>query len=308
MPVDFYNGADHATAHLLYARFFTRFFYKKGLVGDPEPFKKMYLHAKILAEDGTFFSKSKGNGIDPLEVIDSGYGADALRTYLSFIAPPDVESPWNSDGLPSCYRFINRVWTLVQEHQESKEQGAKSEVTEEFQGRALETLEGELQHSQELLRISHKAIKKVTNDIEQIKYNTAVSTMMEMVNNLYLIKAEYGFTDTENWQFALESVVQLMAPFAPHASEELWRDLGHEDSVHIGHWPELDEKYLVEDTITLAVQVNGKVRAEIEVSADASKEDIEAEALKQENVIAHLQNKKPTKVIYVPGRLVSIVV
>jgi leucyl-tRNA synthetase len=166
---------------------------------------------------------------------------------------------------------------------------------------------GESGHEKELLQYVHKAVKKVSEDIENIKYNTAVSAMMQCVNGLYKVKEVDGYSSA-GWQFALESIVELMAPFAPHASEELWRDLGHEDSVHVDHWPELDENYLVQDTIKLAVQVNGKVRAEIEVASDASKEDIEAEALIQENVIAHLQNNKPTKVIYVPGRLVSIVV
>jgi leucyl-tRNA synthetase len=290
MPVNFYNGADHATAHLLYARFFTRFFYKQGLVPDPEPFQKMYLHAKILAADGTFFSKSKGNGIDPLEVINSGYGADALRIYIMFIAPPDVESPWNSDGLPSCYRFINRVWTLCQEYSEAKGEGSKAEDSDK-----------------ELMQITHKAIAKVTSDIENVKYNTAVSAMMECVNNLYKIKDQDQY-DSNNWLFALESIVQLMAPFAPHAAEELWRDLGHDDTVHIDHWPQLDEQYLVQDTMKLAVQVNGKVRAEIEVPADIGEEDIKATALSQENVQNHVAGKEIKKVIYVKGRLVSVVI
>ena len=288
MPVKFYNGGDHATAHLLYARFFTRFFYKQGLVPDPEPFQHMYFHAKILAEDGTFFSKSKGNGIDPLEVINSGYGADALRTYISFMAPPDVESPWNSDGLPSSYRFINRAWSLVQEFNETD--GSTDDG-----------------HDKVLLQSTHKAIQKVTKDIEAIKYNTAISAMMSLVNELYKIKDIDSYASPA-WQFALESLVQLMGPFAPHVAEELWRDLGHEDSVHIGHWPELDEQYLVEDTMKLAVQVNGKVRAEIEVAADAEEDAIKEEALCQENVQAHLDGKEPKKVIYVKNRLVSVVV
>ena len=290
MPIDFYNGGDHATAHLLYARFFTRFFHKQGLVGDPEPFKQMYFHAKILAPDGTFFSKSKGNGIDPLEVINSGYGADALRTYISFMAPPDVESPWNSDGLPSCYRFINRVWNLVQEYLERDESKTADDS-----------------FNRELLTSTHKTIKKVTEDIEAIKYNTAIAAMMECVNELYKIK-DKDFYASNDWQFALESLVSMLAPFAPHASEELWHDLGHEDSVNVDHWPELNEEYLVADTIKLAVQVNGKVRAEIEVGVDMDDESIKDEALAQENVIAHLGGQDPKKVIYVKGRLVSVVV
>lgn len=289
LPVDFYNGGDHATAHLLYARFFTRFFHKLGLIDNPEPFGRMYFHAKILAPDGSAFSKSKGNGVDPLEVINSGYGADALRTYIMFMAPPDVESPWSNDGVPGVYRFLNRVWVLTQEFLE-----VQSSVANE----KLDT---------QVLRVIHKTIKKVTDDIEDVKLNTAVSAMMECVNDLYKLKDGNGFNGTQ-WQFTLETLLQLLAPFAPHIAEELWHQLGHEDSVHVDHWPELDEQYLVSDTITLAIQVNGKVRAEITVAADQTEAIIKELALQQENVRKHLNDQEPKKVIYVKGRLVSVVV
>lgn len=288
MPVDFYNGGDHATAHLLYARFFTRFFHSQGMVTTPEPFKQMYFHAKILAEDGSFFSKSKGNGVDPLEVINSGYGADALRTYIMFMAPPDVESPWNSDGLPSSYRFLNRIWVLVQEFLEAEQQQGQS--------------------SPELARAIHRAIKKVSADIEAIKYNTAVAAMMECVNAMYKVKEADGYADQSGWRFALESIVQLVAPFAPHVSEELWHDLGHEDSVHVDHWPQYDEQYLIEDTMTIVVQVNGKVRANLEMPKDSAKEAILAAAKSEENVQKHVGSKEIRKEIYVPGKLVNLVV
>lgn len=288
LPIDFYNGGDHATAHLLYARFFTHFFHKLGLVENPEPFGRMYFHAKILAPDGTAFSKSKGNGVDPLEVINSGYGADALRTYIMFMAPPDVESPWNNDGVPGCYRFLNRVWVLTQEFLEQTEQNDVERL--------------------DIRRVTHKTVKKVTEDIEAVKLNTAISSMMEMVNDLYLLKSsELGFSGQQDWRESLESLLQILAPFAPHISEELWHQLGHEDSIHVGHWPAYEEKYLVEDTMTLAVQVNGKVRAEITVPAAASEEEITAFALAQENVQTHLGGKAPKKVIYVRGKLVSVV-
>ncbi len=289
LPVDFYNGGDHATAHLLYARFFTRFFHKLGLVNNPEPFERMYFHAKILAPDGTAFSKSKGNGVDPLEVINSGYGADALRTYIMFMAPPDVESPWNNDGVPGTYRFLNRVWVLVQDYL-SRESDVKSEDRDKA-----------------LLQTIHKAIKKVSDDIESVKLNTAISTMMECTNDLYKLKEVDNLT-SDSWQFALESLLQLVAPFAPHIAEELWHQLGHEDSIHVNHWPELDEKYLVQDSIKLAVQVNGKVRAEIVVASDASDDEVKSMAVSQENVVKYLEGKEPKKVIYVTGRLVSVVV
>ena len=290
LPVDFYNGGDHATAHLLYARFFTHFFHKIGLIDSPEPFDRMYFHAKILAPDGTAFSKSKGNGVDPLSVINSGYGADALRTYIMFMAPPDVESPWNDDGVPGCYRFLNRIWVLTQEYLESHE----SRVTSH---------EGD----KELLQVIHKAIKKVTNDIEAVKLNTAISTMMECTNDLYKLKEIDKFSSSA-WKFTLESLLQLVAPFAPHIAEELWHQLKNEDSIHVNHWPVLDNLYLVQDNLTLAVQVNGKVRAEITISTDSTEENIKSLAVSQENVVKHLNGEVPKKVIYVVGRLVSIVV
>jgi leucyl-tRNA synthetase len=289
LPVDFYNGGDHATAHLLYARFFTHFFHKIGLIDNPEPFARMYFHAKILAPDGTAFSKSKGNGVDPLEVINSGYGADALRTYIMFMAPPDVESPWNDDGVPGCYRFLNRVWAIIQDFIEGRE--SRVVVQEK---------------NKELLQAIHKAISKVTDDIEAVKLNTAISTMMECTNELYKLK-EVDNLGSDAWEFVLKSLLQLLAPFAPHIAEELWHQLGHEDSIHVNHWPELDEQYLVLDTMKLAVQVNGKVRAEIEVASDASESDIKSLASTQENVAKYLEGNEPKKVIYVPGRLVSIV-
>ncbi|MDZ7786082.1 MAG: leucine--tRNA ligase [Candidatus Saccharibacteria bacterium] len=288
LPVDFYNGGDHATAHLLYARFFTRFFHKLGLTGTPEPFERMYFHAKILAEDGSFFSKSKGNGIDPLEVIDSGYGADALRTYILFLAPPDVESPWNSQGLPSCYRFLNRLWTLTQEFLNGEAQQGET--------------------SEDLARATHQVIKKVTEDIEAIKYNTAIAGMMECINALYKLKDSNGFVDQAGWRFALESLTQLVAPFAPHIASELWEQLGHEDSVHIDHWPSWDESKLVQSEITVVVQVNGKVRANVNVAADADKQTVLDAAKAEDNVQSHLGDNEIKKEIYVPGKLVNFVI
>ena len=164
-----------------------------------------------------------------------------------------------------------------------------------------------MERDKELLQAIHKTIAKVSSDIAAIKYNTAVSAMMECVNTLYKIKDEDNYA-SDAWQFTLESLVQLLAPFAPHVAEELWRDLGHDNSVHVDNWPELDENYLVSDIIKLAVQVNGKVRAEITVAHDAEEQAIKDEALAQENVLAHIGDKTPKKVFYVPGRLVSIVV
>ena len=297
MPIDFYNGADHATAHMIYARFITRFLHKKGLLDNPEPFKKFLFNGKVTAADGQMFSKSKGNGVDPLEIIDNGYGADALRTYLMFAAPLDQWTKWDDNGVPGCHRFLNRLWTLVQEyddvHDQYEERGQVGDKKED--------------KSEELLRIVHKAIKKVTDDIEHLKYNTAISAMMAAVNDLFKVKAEDNYQSKE-WHFALESMAQLVAPFAPHTAEELWHTLGHEDSVQVDRWPKWDEKYLVSDTITIVVQVNGKVRANIDVATDASEDDIKQQALANENIKKYTENKEPRRIICVPGRLVNVVI
>lgn len=289
-PVDFYNGGDHAVAHLLYARFWMRFFYKQGLVPTPEPFKRMMYNGFILAPDGQKMSKSKGNVIDPLEIMDSGYGADALRVYEMFIAPYDLDAPWDTRGVPGTYRFLNRIWTLTQEYLEAESSDISSELD-----KALRV-------------IAHKTIKKVTQDIEDDKFNTAVSTMMEAVNGLYKLKETYGIVQADGWRFAIESLLAVLAPFAPHITEELWAELGHDTTIHVDSWPEWDDSYLTEDTITVVVQVNGKVRAKLEVEADITKEAAIAAALAEDNVAKFVGEKIPTKTIYVPGRLVNIVV
>ncbi len=286
MPVDFYNGGDHATAHMLYARFVTRFLHKLGLVAQPEPFKRFLFNGKVTAADGTNFSKSKGNGVDPLEIIGQGYGADALRTYLMFAAPLDQWMRWDPQGVPGTYRFLNRVWNIVQEF--------------------VETSQDSTDDSDAPLRIIHPAILKVSDDLTEQKYNTAIAAMMKATNELYELKAKSGFV-SKNWRFALESLVMLVAPFAPHTAEELWHELGHEDSVNKDNWPVLDKQYLISDTITIVVQVNGKLRAQLELPADVD-EATAVEAAKQDDKVkAHL-GSEPKKVIYVAGRLINFVV
>ena len=291
MPVDYYNGADHAVAHLLYSRFWMRFFYKLGLVPTPEPFKRMMYNAYIMAPDGQKMSKSKGNVIDPMEIMDSGYGADALRVYEMFIAPYDMDAPWDPRGVPGTYRFLNRVWNLVQEFIES----------------AASPLEGDGADS-EILRPVHSTIKKVTRDIDDEKFNTAVAAMMEMVNGLYKIKEAQGIQASATWRFTLESLLQILAPFAPHITEELWHELGHTDTIHVNHWPKWDEKYLKSDTMTIIVQVNGKLRSKLKLPVDTDRQGVEAAALADENVQKFTNNKPPKKMVYVPGKLVNIVV
>ena len=293
MPVDYYNGADHAVAHLLYSRFWMRFFYKLGLVPTPEPFKRMMYNAYIMAPDGQKMSKSKGNVIDPMEIMDSGYGADALRVYEMFIAPYDMDAPWDPRGVPGTYRFLNRAWNLVQEFVDKNPN---------------DSLGANEKTAQELLRLTHSTIKKVTRDIEDEKFNTAVASMMEMVNGLYKIKESQEIDMSDEWRFALESLIQILAPFAPHITEELWHEMGHDDTVHVGHWPKWDEKYLKSSVVTIIVQVNGKLRAKLELPSGMDKQGVEAAALADENVQKFTNNKPPKKMVYVPGKLVNIVV
>ena len=227
-------------------------------------------------------SKSRGNVVDPLELVDAGYGADALRVYELFIAPYDLDAAWDPNGIAGTHRFLNRIWNLVGEYLEADQPGEAP------------------------LGVVHKTIKKVSDDLERLSFNTAIAAQMELVNELY--KAKIAGLKGDSWQFSLESIVKLVAPFAPHIAEELWQQLGHDDSVHIAAWPTWDDALLVEDTVTIAVQVNGKVRAELTLAKDASKEDIETAALANEHVQSFVGDKKPTRIIVVPGRLVSIVV
>jgi len=284
-PLDFYVGGDHAVPHLLYVRFWTHVFHDMGLVNFKEPVKKLVYHGYINAEDGTKMSKSKGNVIDPLDVIDQGYGADALRTYVLFMGPIELDASWDSRGIAGIYRFLNRIWTLVQQYEEA---------SKEFTG-----------HDDAIRVVQHKTIRKVTDDFRRLSFNTAIAALMEYVNELYKFKVE-GFSN-EAWRDALTALVQMVAPFAPHMADELWQQLGGEGLVQNATWPEWDEDLTVEDTITIAVQVNGKLRGEVSVGKDTVPEEIKAKALAHENV-AKFVTGEPKKVIYVPGRLVSIVI
>lgn len=284
-PLDFYVGGDHAVAHLLYVRFWTHVFYDMGLVNFKEPVKKLIYHGYINAEDGTKMSKSKGNVIDPLDVIDQGYGADALRTYVLFMGPVELDASWDTRGIAGIYRFLNRVWTLVQQYQDAQKNVSKNDD-------AIRVLQ-------------HRTIRKVTDDFRRISFNTAISALMEFVNELYKFKID-GFSE-KGWHEALTTLVQMIAPFAPHMADELWHQLGHEGLVQNAQWPEWDEALTIEDKITIAVQVNGKLRGEISVGKDEDPEAIKAHALAHENVTRFVTSE-PKKVIYVPGRLVSVVV
>lgn len=284
-PIDMYVGGDHAVAHLLYVRFWNHVFYDMQLVPSKEPVGQLVYHGLIQAEDGRKMSKSLGNVVDPLEVIDAGYGADALRTFELFLGPINENSNWSSKGIAGVYRFLNRVWTLVQEYDESDKTAGTN--------------------TKKLDAVTHATIKKVTDDIHRLSFNTAIAAMMECVNDLYKLKVD-GFS--QDWQFTIESLIKLVQPFAPHMAAELWAQLGHETQLDYEAWPTWDDAKIISDSLTIIVQVNGKLRAKLEVAVDASDDEIKQLAMADANVIKHLDGKEPANVIYIKGKLVSIVV
>jgi len=290
LPVDDYiGGAEHAVMHLLYARFWTKVMQDEGLIDFGEPFTTLRNHGMILAPDGSKMSKSKGNTIEPGVLIDQGYGADAIRIMELFIGPWNQVANWSVEGMGGAHRFLNRIWTLVQEYIEANPK-PESQPTD-----------------QDLLRITHRTIKKVGEDFQNLSFNTAIAAQMEMVNELYKLKKTDQF-QSDVWRFSLESLLQLLAPFAPHIAEELWAQLGNSTSVHVSDWPAFDDRYLVSDTMTIVVQVNGKVRSQLQVATDTTAEDIVAAADADANVKAHLDGKQLLKTIQVPGKLVNFVV
>jgi len=286
-PLDMYVGGDHAVAHLLYVRFWSHVFEQMGLTGFKEPVKKLVYHGLVAAEDGRKMSKSLGNVVDPLDIIDQGYGADALRVFLLFLGPINENSNWSSRGIAGVYRFLNRAWTLTEEYIESPRDG---DAVNEAQVRAL----------------THKTIKKVTSDYRELSFNTAIAAMMEYTNELYKLKLT-GMSGAA-WDEAIDALVRLIAPMAPHMGAELWSQLGNESTLEDAGWPSWDEKYLVTDTMTIIVQVNGKLRAKLVVPRETPEDEIKNAALADVNVQKFLASNQPAKVIYITGKLLSIVV
>ena len=287
LPVDDYiGGAEHAVMHLLYARFWTKVMYDAGLIDFEEPFSTLRNQGMILAPNGTKMSKSKNNTIEPDSIIEQGYGADSIRIMELFIGPWNQVANWSVEGMGGAFRFLQRTWTLVQEFNDS---------------------DGGSGESPELEKSVHRTIKKVTQDLADLSFNTAIASLMECVNDLYRVKAEDKYASTE-WQWALESLVQLMAPFAPHIAEELWQQLGHDESVHTSDWPAYDEKYLVEDTVTVVIQVNGKLRGEVRVAKDADEVTVVKAAKANDKAAGYLKGQTIRKTIYVPGKLVNFVI
>jgi len=285
MPVDLYiGGAEHAVLHLLYARFWHKFLYDLGYVSTKEPFKKLVNQGMILGEDGQKMSKSRGNVINPDKVV-SNYGADSTRLYEMFMGPLEAIKPWNMQGVEGVYRFLQRTWRMMIDNETGK-------VSQGVMG-------GEKDADEETLRLLHQTIKKVTYDIENFSFNTAISAMMIFVN--HLSKKEIRPKEI------VEKFLLILAPFAPHIAEELWQLLGHTESLAYETWPEYNPDLVKEKEIELAVQVNGKIKDRIVIAADAGEEQIEQEALASERVVAAMAGKTPRKVIVVKSRLVNIV-
>ena len=304
MPVDQYiGGIEHAILHLLYSRFFTKVLRDMGMVDFDEPFKNLLCQGMVLDEHGDVMSKSKGNVISPEDMI-AGYGADAVRAYILFMAPPDKELQWNEDGLAGMYKFLNRVWRMVGDLA-----GVAGEDTLYQESGKLSAAEA----AKVLVRERHRVCGKVVEDFDRNNFNTAIAAIMELANAtgdfLHAASAEGRAANAEFKALSTdiaEVLVKLLSPICPHWSEELWRTvLGHEGSVHVEPWPEFDPEKAKADEVELAVQVNGKVKAKITVAADAAEEDVKAQAL--EAVSQAIEGKDVKKVVVVKGRLVNIV-
>jgi leucyl-tRNA synthetase len=285
MPVDLYiGGAEHAVLHLLYARFWHKVLFDRGHLSTPEPFGRLVNQGMILGENGEKMSKARGNVVNPDDVVKD-YGADSLRLYEMFMGPLEQVKPWQMSGVEGVYRFLGRVWRMI--------------IDDRAEEVVLHAAVQDVAPAEAQLRILHKTIKAVTEDIERLSFNTAISRMMEFTN-------EVSGNDIRPVQL-MKPFVLLLSPFAPHIAEELWHALGGSESLSQEPWPEFDESLLVEDSVEVPVQVNGKLRARITVPADADRNQLQAAAEADETVQKHLAGKQVVKVIAVPGRMVNFV-
>lgn len=304
MPVDQYvGGIEHAILHLLYSRFFHLVFRDMGLVQSAEPFARLLTQGMVI-KDGAKMSKSKGNVVDPDEIIDN-YGADTARLFILFAAPPVKDLEWSNQGVEGCSRFLKRVWRLFTEIASGIAE-APSAVNKAGQ------LSSELK---ELRRMTHITIKRVTEDIEtRMQFNTAIAAIMEFLNHFYAFKERWNSeekhapTDQAVVREAVESMVQVLTPFAPHIAEEMWSLLGHDQTLDKAQWPKYDEEYIRSEDMLIVIQVNGKVRQKISVAASLSDEELKTSCLEDPKVKEWIDGKKVKKVIVVPRKLVNIVV
>jgi leucyl-tRNA synthetase len=286
MPVDLYvGGAEHAVLHLLYARFWHKVLYDRGVVSTLEPFQKLVNQGMILGENNEKMSKSRGNVINPDAVV-AEYGADSLRLYEMFMGPLEATKPWSMQGVNGVHGFLGRAWRLI--------------VDDRAESMQLNAAIVERAPNADENRVLHQTIQAVTEDIQKLSFNTAIARMMEFTNH---------FTSaSERPRGAMEKFVLLLSPFAPHIAEELWQALGHNNSLAYEPWPKFDASLAKEDSIEVPVQINGKVRSKIIVPTDADAAKLEAVARADSRVQEFVDGKQIAKVIVVPGRLVNIVV
>jgi len=289
LPVDQYTGGiEHATMHLMYTRFFTKACRDIGILRHDEPMLRLFNQGLILGEDGEKMSKSRGNVVNPDDYVQS-LGADTVRAYLMFLGPWEAGGPWSSRGIEGVHRFLRRVWDVV---------------TAEPKPAAGQATDAEIAA---LRRITHKTIRKVTDDLESFAFNTMVAALMEYNN--YLVKAKQTpVVQTDAWRESIRALIQLLAPATPHIAEELWQRIGGPYSVHDQSWPEWDKSASADETVTLVVQVNGKVRGRLQVRAGIAEKDAAELALASPGVQRHTAHKKVIRIIYVPDKLISIVV
>ncbi len=295
MPVNQYiGGIEHAILHLLYSRFFARVLRELGLVEDKEPFTRLLTQGMVI-KDGAKMSKSRGNVVDPGYLV-SQYGADTARMFCLFASPPEKDLEWSDQGVEGSFRFLNRVWRLVYEnHHWLKE-------VEPYRGRAPVD-----QNMKTLRQKTHKAIKKVGEDIERFHFNTAISAIMELVNALYQSKSNEDPVARSVFREAIETVTLLLSPFVPHIAEELWEALGQAESIIKTPWPDYDREAVVEEEILVVIQVNGKVRDRVIVPASMGDEEIKGVALERDKIRRFIQEKTVQKIVLVPKKLINIV-
>ena len=284
MPVDLYiGGQEHAVLHLLYARFWHHVLYDLDLVSTKEPFKKLYNQGMILGDDGTKMSKSRGNVINPEEIMDE-YGSDSMRLYEMFMGPLNKSKPWSTKGLQGCYRFVNKLWSIIVDEN----------------GNLSSKIVDSDEEDKDTLFLHHQTIKKLGEDIENLHFNTAVSQLMIYCNHLQKCSTVS--------KKLIEELVIILSPFVPHLSEEFWSLLGHSETITYQPWPQFDEGLIQLDEVTIAVQVNGKLRANINIAKDSDEKDVISEAMSLENVEKFTSEGNVVKTIYVPNRLLNFVV
>jgi len=300
-PVDQYiGGIEHAILHLLYARFFTKVLRDLNLLEEGEPFTKWLAQGMVL-KDGDKMSKSKGNVVDPSRILDE-YGADTARLFILFASPPEKDLEWSEAGVEGANRFLNRVWRFVAEN---------IDLIKEVDVNKIKLDQADLKEDEkELHRKLHETIQKVTEDVsERLNFNTAISAIMELVNELYSYLADNeNKLNEELLAFVTEKTLLMLAPFAPHMTEELWHKIGHKNSIHRAKWPEFEEEAAKKDEITIVIQINGKVRDRVDVDANISEEALKEKVFKQDKVQKYTEDKEIVKTIVIPKKLVNIVV